>query len=81
MTHTEVLFGNMEHGEFAKDKDTFPIVIIHSIEERGIMNPADADEYMVSQGYDSYVIPSEFKGEILYSSRFFNSLCNQGESK
>jgi len=72
--HTEVLFGNMEHGDFAISKDRYPIVIIHSIEERAIMNPDDADEYMVSQGYDSYLIPDKFEGEILYSQGFFKRI-------
>ena len=78
MKHTQVLFANMEHGDFAISNDRYSIVIVHSIEERAIMNPDDADEYMVSQGYDSYLIPDEYKGEILYSQGFFASLSGHG---
>lgn len=74
MKHTEILFGRMTHGRFEIGNIPAPMVIVHSIEERAIMNPVDVDEYMIAQGYDSYLIPSEFKGEIVYSNDFFKGL-------
>lgn len=74
MQHTQILFGNMTHGEFSISGDFEPMCIVHSIEEKAIMNPVDAEEYMVSQGFDSYLIPSEFKGQIVFSKNFFKDL-------
>jgi len=68
MKHTETWYGNMVHLE-----DPL-MVIVHSIEEKSIMNPLDADEYMLSQGYDSYLIPAEYSGEIVFSQAFFKGL-------
>lgn len=74
MQHAQIWFGNMTHGEFSIGGDSEPMCIVHSIEEKGIMNPVDAEEYMVSQGFDSYLIPSEFKGQIVFSKNFFKDL-------
>jgi hypothetical protein len=38
------------------------------------MNPIDVDEYLFSEGYDSYIIPSEFKGLIVFSQDFLKDL-------
>lgn len=66
MKHTEIWYGNMTHLE--------GMVIVHSIDEKAIMNPLDVDEYLLQQGYDSYVIPEEFTGEIVFSQQFFKGL-------
>ena len=75
-THAEVWFGTMSHGKFsvAHYGDTETMVIVHSIDEKLIMNPLDVDEYMISQGFDSYLIPSEFKGSIVFSTDFMKGL-------
>ena len=74
--HCEVWFGYMSHGNFyvARYGDSEPMVIVHSIEEKLIMDPDDVDEYMVSEGFDSYLIPSEFKGSIVFSTDFMKGL-------
>ena len=74
--HCEVWFGNMSHGNFyvARYGYSEPMVIVHSIDEKLIMDPNDVDEYMVSQGFDSYLIPSEFKGSIVFSTDFMKGL-------
>ena len=74
--HCEVWLGTMSHGKFsvANYGDTETMVIVHSIDEKLIMNPDDVDEYMVSQGFDSYLIPSEFKGSIVFSTDFMKGL-------
>ena len=77
MKHTEILFGQMTHGTFDVCSDAAPMVIIHRIDERAIMDPIDVEEYLTAQGYDSYLIPAEFKGQIVYSTNFFKDLtCN-----
>jgi len=74
MTHTMVWFGHMTHGTFTIGLDENPIVIVNSIEEKAIMNPDDVDEYCISQGHDSYLIPDEFEGEVVFSQSFFKGL-------
>ena len=74
MKHTLILFGDMTHGTFTVGGDDAPMVIVHSINERAIMDPADVDEYMASQGHDSYLVPDEFTGEIVFSQSFFKEL-------
>jgi hypothetical protein len=74
MKHTLILFGEMEHGTFTVGGDDTPMVIVHSIDERAIMDPADVDEYMASQGHDSYLVPDEFTGEVVFSQSFFKGL-------
>jgi hypothetical protein len=74
MQHTIIWFGNMTHGEFSISGDSEPMCIVHSIEEKAIMNPVDVEEYMISQGHDSYLIPSEFNGQIVFSKDFFKDL-------
>ena len=77
MTHTMVWFGHMTHGTFAIGGDENPIVIVNSIEEKAIMNPDDVDEYCISQGYDSYLVLDEFKGDIVFSQQFLKGLTNE----
>ena len=74
MKHTEILFGQMTHGQFLIGDDVAPMVIVNRIDERAIMNPVDVEEYLTAQGYDSYLIPAEFKGQIVYSTDFFRGL-------
>jgi len=75
MKATEIWFGDMTHGEFCvSDDDLERMVVIHSIEEKAIMNPDDADEYMLAQGHDSYLIPDEFDGAVVFSTRFIKGL-------
>ena len=74
MKHTMIWFGHMTHGSFTIANDTKPMVIIHSIEEKSIIDPNDVDNYLESQGHDSYLILDEFEGEIVFSQLFFESL-------
>jgi hypothetical protein len=74
MQETEVIFGHMTHGQFLIGNDAEPMVIINRIEERKFMNPAEADDFMTEQGHDSYLVPSEFNGQIVYSIDFINKL-------
>ena len=74
MKHTMILFGGMTHGTFTVGGDDAPMVIVYSIDERVFMDPADVDEYMASQGHDSYLVPDEFTGEVVFSQSFFKGL-------
>jgi hypothetical protein len=69
-TKTEVWFGNMTHGLFnVGGVDEQPCVIIHSVDEKRMMDldHEDVDDFICGGGYDSYLIPSEFSGIIVYS--------------
>jgi fructoselysine-6-P-deglycase FrlB-like protein len=74
MKHTMVYFGKMTHGTFTIGNDETPIVIIHSIDEKSIIDSDSVDEIMELQGFDSYLIPDEFTGEIVFSRAFFKEL-------
>ena len=74
MKHTMCWFGNMTHGAFTIGNDEKPMVIVHSIDEKAIMNPDDVEEYMESQGYDSYLVLDEFQGDIVFSQQFLKGL-------
>jgi hypothetical protein len=76
MKATMVWFGHMTHGKFTIGNDENPMVIVNSIEEKAIMNPDDAEEYMESQGYDSWLVLDEFDGEIVFSQTFLKGLTN-----
>lgn len=76
MKHSMAWFGNMTHGTFTIGNDENPIVIVHSIDEKSIMNPDDVEEYCISQGYDSWLVLDEFQGEIVFSQTFLKGLIN-----
>jgi len=76
MKHTMVWFGHMTHGTFTICNDENPIVIVNSIDEKAIMNPDDVEEYMESQGYDSYLVLDEFQGDVVFSQTFLKGLTN-----
>jgi hypothetical protein len=76
MKATMCWFGHMTHGKFTIGGDENPIVIVNSIDEKAIMNPDDVEEYMESQGYDSYLVLDEFQGDIVFSQTFLKGLTN-----
>ena len=76
MKATMCWFGHMTHGTFRIGEDENPIVIVNSIDEKAIMNPDDVEEYMESQGYDSYLVLDEFQGDIVFSQTFLKGLIN-----
>jgi hypothetical protein len=69
-----VWFGHMTHGSFTIGNDENPMVIVNSIDEKAIMDPNDVDEIMETQGYDSYLVLDEFRGEIVFSQAFLKGL-------
>jgi len=72
-TKTEVWFGNMTHGIFyvAGKDDEEPCVIVHSIDEKRMMDldKEDVDDFICGGEYDSYLIPSRFGGVVVFSKK------------
>lgn len=64
---TQVWFGRIDFGDFVKGHDSYPCALIHKIQEKAMLNESEADDYMVKHHYDSYLIPSLYKGEIYYA--------------
>ena len=63
----QVWYGNMEFGEFRKGNDLFPCALIHNIYSKVMLEEEDIEVYLDTYGYESYLVPSEYKGEIYYS--------------
>jgi len=66
----EVWYGNFETGLFKKGKDEYCMTIVHSITEKVMMeDDSDAIEDRLRL-HDSYLIPSKWSFEIVYSSQY-----------
>jgi hypothetical protein len=66
----EVWYGNFETGLFKMGRDEYCVTIIHDITEKVMMeDDSDAIEDRLRL-HDSYLIPSQGKHEIVYSSQF-----------
>ena len=63
----------MTHGTFyvAGRDDEEPCVIIHSIDEKRMMDldKEDVDDLICGGRYDSYLIPSRFGGMVVYETQ------------
>ena len=68
----EVWFGTMETGRFSILDDYFQMCVIHDIAEKIMLEDDDnvIEDYLSSNAYESYLIPLQFDGEIVYSSQF-----------
>lgn len=62
----QVWFGNIEFGEFIKGNDHFNCAIVHKIQAKLFMDESEADDFMVENNYDAYLIPKIYNGEIYY---------------
>jgi hypothetical protein len=67
MMKKQVWFGVFEFGDFMKCGDEYPMAIVRRLDAKIVMNPDDADDYMMENGFDSYLIPSQFNGEVYYA--------------
>jgi hypothetical protein len=74
MTAKLVLFGNFEFGDFAKGNDRYPCTIIHSIDEKVYIEEDEIEDFMAINNHDGWLVPSECKGELLYSKQFMKEL-------
>ncbi len=63
-----VWFGDFEFGDFLKGKDEYQCALIHEIKAKLPLEEGE-EEYFLCQ-YDSYLVPSEFNGEVYFSKRF-----------
>jgi len=69
----EVWYGNFAFGTFRiANDDNYDLVIIHDISEKILLENDDdeIEDYMTSNAYMSYLIPSEWKHEIVYSAQY-----------
>jgi hypothetical protein len=70
-----VWFGMMTHGRFGvTEHDIEPMVIIHSIDEKALMDPNEIENHLALHHYDSYIVPSEFVGYVTYSSDYIRNM-------
>lgn len=71
----EVWYGNFETGLFKMGKDGFVMTIIHNITEKVMMeHDSDLIEDRLRL-HDSYLIPSQWEHEIVYSSQYVKDNC------
>jgi len=69
MKKSAVWFGRMTHGQFVVGGDATPMVIIHNIDHvEPRMTEEEADDYMIANNYDSYLMPDTFLGEVVYDN-------------
>jgi hypothetical protein len=61
----EIWYGEMIHLE-----DPL-MIIVNSISEIVKMNTEEAEDYALLRGHDSYVVPKEYEGKIVFSNKFF----------
>jgi hypothetical protein len=81
MKKNAVWFGRMTHGQFIIGGDATPMVIIHNIEHVvPRMTEEEADDFMIANNYDSYLIPDTFMGEIVYDDSHVILLNEEGET-
>lgn len=69
-----VWFGEFEFGDFDKCGDKFPCAIIHEIVEKVYIDESEVEDFMQINCHESWMIPSQWKGEVFYSKRFFKEL-------
>jgi len=81
MKKNAVWFGRMTHGTFTIGNDTNPMVIIHNIDYVDpCMTEEEADNYMIANNYDSYLMLDTFLGEIVYDDSHVILLNEEGET-
>ena len=75
----EVWFGQMEFGRFNKEDDWFEMCVIHDIAEKLMMEDNDnlIEDYMESNGYGGYFIPSQFDGEVVFTNQYVRDNNNE----
>jgi len=68
-----VWFGEMTHGTFEIGGDSNPMVIVRTIALSTRMTEEEADDYMIANNYDSYLLPEVFQksgGEVVYDDQY-----------
>ena len=62
-----VWFGSFTFGSFTIGDDTNPMAIVNRIDHVARMTADEAEEYMIENSYDSYLIPRLYDGEIVFA--------------
>lgn len=62
-----VWFGSFTFGTFTIGNDSNRMAIINNIDHVDRMTECEADDYMTAHGYDSYLIPRLYDGEIVFA--------------
>jgi hypothetical protein len=65
-----VWFGEMTHGTFNIGGDSNEMVIVHQIDLAIEMDVDEVDDFMVENHYNSYLIPSMYDGELVFSDAY-----------
>ena len=69
-----IWYGRFEFGDFKKGSDLYPCAIVHEIEKKIELNEEDIEVYLDTYGYESYLVPSEYNGELLFSKHFIKGV-------
>ena len=62
-----VWFGSFTFGSFTIGDDTNPMAIVNSIDHVARMSICEAEDYMTENGYDTYLFPRWYDGEIVFA--------------
>jgi hypothetical protein len=66
MNTVDVWLGDFEFGEFKKGDDLYLLTIIHRLDDIVRLAPDDIEDVAWERGLE-YLVPSEYKGEIVYA--------------
>jgi hypothetical protein len=66
MNTVDVWLGDFEFGEFKKGEDLYPVAIIHRLDDIVKLAPDDIEDVAWERGLE-YLVPSEYRGEIVYA--------------
>lgn len=66
MNIVDVWLGDFEFGEFKKGNDLYPVTIVHRLDDIVRLAPDDIEDVAWERGLE-YLVPSEYKGEIVYA--------------
>jgi len=72
----QVWYGDFEFGDFKKGSDLFPCAFVHNIRSKVMLEEEDIEVYLDTYGYESYLVPSEFNGEVYFSKQFIQGAIN-----
>ena len=69
-----IWYGRFEFGDFKKGSDLYPCAFVHEIQKKIELNEEDIEVYLDTYGYESYLVPSEYNGELLFSKHFIKGV-------
>lgn len=69
----QVWYGRMTFGDLLVGQDKYPVALVHEIRCKVMLNEEDIEVYLDTYGYDSYLVPSEYKGEVYFDKGVHNA--------